>query len=101
MKIIIETKEELEQYEEYKTLNEVEQAESIFHDKDVKIDGSLVAEEGECQQYIQVYDYGTYHNSNRISNLTGGSSVTSLRLGMCIHISEDWERQKTDEGRTR
>lgn len=52
MKIIIETKEELEQYEEYKTLNEVEQSVSIFHDKEVKIDGSLVAEEGECQQYM-------------------------------------------------
>ena len=51
MKIIIETKEELKQYEEYKTLNEVEQSESIFHDKEVKIDGSLVAEEGECQKY--------------------------------------------------
>ena len=33
MKIIIETKEELKEYEEYKTLNEVEQSESIFHDK--------------------------------------------------------------------
>ena len=54
MKIIIETKEELEQYEEYKTLNEVEQSESIFHDKEVKIDGSLVAEEGECQKYMQM-----------------------------------------------
>lgn len=54
MKIIIETKEELEQYEEYKTLNEVEQSESIFHDKEVKIDGSLVAEEGECQQFMQM-----------------------------------------------
>ena len=51
MKIIIETKEELEQYEEYKTLNEVEQSESIFHDKEVKIDGSLISEEGECQRY--------------------------------------------------
>lgn len=51
MKIIIETKEELEQYEEYKTLNEVEQSESIFHEKEVKIDGSLIAEEGECQKY--------------------------------------------------
>lgn len=51
MKIIIETKEELEQYEEYKTLDEVEQSESIFHDKEVKIDGSLVADEGECQQF--------------------------------------------------
>lgn len=51
MKIIIETKEELEQYEEYKTLNEVEQSESIFNGKEVKIDGSLVTEEGECQQF--------------------------------------------------
>lgn len=51
MKIIIETIEELKEYEEYKTLNEVEQSESIFHDKEVKIDGSLVAEEGECQKY--------------------------------------------------
>ena len=51
MKIIIETKEELEQYEEYKTLNEVDQSESIFHDKEVKIDGALIAENGECQKY--------------------------------------------------
>ena len=51
MKIIIETKEELEQYEEYKSMDEVEQSESIFHDKEVKIDGSLVAEEGEWQKY--------------------------------------------------
>ena len=51
MKIIIETKEELEQYEEYKSMDEVEQSESIFHDKEVKIDGSLIAEEGECQKY--------------------------------------------------
>ena len=51
MKIIIETKEELEQYEEYKSMDEVDQSESIFHDKEVKIDGSLVAEEGECQRY--------------------------------------------------
>ena len=51
MKIIIETKEELEQYEEYKSMDEVEQSESIFHDKEVKIDGNLVAEEGECQKY--------------------------------------------------
>lgn len=51
MKIIIETKEELKEYEEYKTLNEVEQSESIFHDKEVKIDGSLVAEEGECHKF--------------------------------------------------
>ena len=52
MKIIIESKEELEQYEAYKTLNEVEQSKSIFHDKEVKIDGNLVAGEGECQQYM-------------------------------------------------
>ena len=51
MKIIIETKEELKQYEEYKSMDEVEQSESIFHDKEVKIDGSLVADEGECQKY--------------------------------------------------
>ena len=51
MKIIIETKEELEQYEEYKSMDEIDQSESIFHDKEVKIDGSLVAEEGECQRY--------------------------------------------------
>ena len=51
MKIIIETKEELEQYEEYKSMDEIEQSESIFHDKEVKIDGNLVAEEGECQKY--------------------------------------------------
>lgn len=51
MKIIIETKAELEQYEEYKTLNEVEQSESIFHDKEVRIDGALIAEEGECNQF--------------------------------------------------
>lgn len=51
MKIIIETKEELEQYEVYKTLNEVEQSKSIFHDKEVKIDGDLVAENGECLKY--------------------------------------------------
>ena len=51
MKIIIETKEELEQYEEYKSMDEVDQSESIFHDKEVKIDGSLVAENGECQKY--------------------------------------------------
>lgn len=51
MKIIIETKEELKQYEEYKSMDEVEQSESIFHDKEVKIDGSLIAENGECQRY--------------------------------------------------
>lgn len=51
MKIIIETEEELKKYEEYKSLDEVEQSESIFYDKEIKIDGSLVAEEGECQKY--------------------------------------------------
>ena len=51
MKIIIETIEELKEYEEYKTLNEVEQSESIFNGKEVKIDGSLIADEGECQKY--------------------------------------------------
>ena len=58
MKIIIETKEELEQYEKYKSMDEVEQSESIFHDKEVKIDGSLVAEEGECQKYSTVQEEG-------------------------------------------
>ena len=58
MKIIIESKEELEQYEEYKSMDEVEQSESIFHDKEVKIDGSLVAEEGECQKYSTVPEEG-------------------------------------------
>ena len=58
MKIIIETNEELEQYEKYKSMDEVEQSESIFHDKEVKIDGSLVAEEGECQKYSTVQEEG-------------------------------------------
>ena len=51
MKIIIETKEELKEYEEYKSMDEIEQSESIFHDKEIKIDGALVSEEGECQKY--------------------------------------------------
>lgn len=50
MKIIIETKEELEQYEDF-TSHEEKDPNSIFYDKEVKIDGSLVAEEGECQQF--------------------------------------------------
>ena len=53
MKIIIETEEELKEYEEYKALSEEEQAKSVFHDKEVKIDGSLVAEEGECQKFSE------------------------------------------------
>lgn len=53
MKIIIETKEELKEYEEYKTLSEEEQEKSVFHDKEVKIDGSLIAEEGECQKFSE------------------------------------------------
>lgn len=55
MKIIIETIEELKEYEEYKNLNEVEQSESIFNNKEVKIDGSLIADEGECQKYSTEY----------------------------------------------
>lgn len=53
MKIIIETEEELKEYEDYKALNEEEQPESIFYDKEVKIDGSLIAEEGECQKFSE------------------------------------------------
>lgn len=48
MKIIIETKEELDQWEQWKTLDEAKQAESIFHGNEVKIDGRLIAELGEC-----------------------------------------------------
>ena len=51
MKIIIETVEELKEYEDYKALSEEEQEKSVFHDKEVKIDGSLIAEEGECQKF--------------------------------------------------
>lgn len=51
MKIIIETEEELKEYEDYKALSEEEQAKSVFHNKEVKIDGSLIAEEGECQKF--------------------------------------------------
>lgn len=50
MKIIIETKEELEQYEDYNS-HEEKDVNSIFYGKEVKIDGSLVAGEGECQKY--------------------------------------------------
>ena len=50
MKIIIETKEELEQYEDYNS-HEEKDINSIFYGKEVKIDGSLVAGEGECQKY--------------------------------------------------
>lgn len=50
MKIIIETKEELKEYEDF-TSHEEKDPNSIFYDKEVKIDGSLVADEGECQQF--------------------------------------------------
>ena len=50
MKIIIETKEELEQYEDYNS-HEEKDVNSIFYGKEVKIDGDLVAENGECQKY--------------------------------------------------
>ena len=53
MKIIIETKEELKEYEDYKSLSEEEKAKSVFHDKEVKIDGALIAEEGECQKFLE------------------------------------------------
>ena len=43
MKIIIESKEELEQYEDYNSHKEKD-VNSIF-------DGNLVAGEGECQKY--------------------------------------------------
>lgn len=50
MKIIIETKEELEQYEDYNS-HEEKNVNSIFYDNEVVIDGNLVAGEGECQKY--------------------------------------------------
>lgn len=53
MKIIIETEEELKEYEDYKALSEEEQEKSVFHNKEVKIDGSLIAEEGECQKFLE------------------------------------------------
>ena len=53
MKIIIETEEELKEYEDYKALSEEEQEKSVFHNKEVKIDGSLIAEEGECQKFSE------------------------------------------------
>ena len=50
MKIIIETKEELEQYEDYNS-HEEKDVNSIFYGNRVVIDGNLVAGEGECQKY--------------------------------------------------
>ena len=50
MKIIIESKEELEQYEDYNS-HEEKDVNSIFYGNEVIIDGNLVAEEGECQKY--------------------------------------------------
>ena len=50
MKIIIETKEELKEYEDFNS-HEEKDVNSIFYGNEVVIDGSLVAEEGECQKY--------------------------------------------------
>ena len=50
MKIIIESKEELKEYEDFNS-HEEKDVNSIFYGKEVKIDGSLIAEEGECQKY--------------------------------------------------
>lgn len=50
MKIIIETKEELEQYEDFNSHEEKDEK-SIFYGNEVVIDGNLVAGEGECQKY--------------------------------------------------
>ena len=50
MKIIIESKEELEQYEDYNS-HEEKDVNSIFYGNRVVIDGNLVAGEGECQKY--------------------------------------------------
>ena len=50
MKIIIETKEELKEYEDYNS-HEVKDVNSIFYGNEVVIDGNLVAGEGECQKY--------------------------------------------------
>lgn len=50
MKIIIESKEELEQYEDYNS-HEEKDVNSIFYGNEVVIDGNLVAGEGECQKY--------------------------------------------------
>ena len=50
MKIIIETKEELEQYKDFNS-HEEKDINSIFYGNEVVIDGNLVAGEGECQKY--------------------------------------------------
>lgn len=50
MKIIIETKEELEQYKDFNS-HEEKDVNSIFYGNAVVFDGNLVAEEGECQKY--------------------------------------------------
>ena len=50
MKIIIESKEELKEYEDYNS-HEEKDVNSIFYGNVVVIDGNLVAGEGECQKY--------------------------------------------------
>ena len=57
MKIIIESKEELEQYEDYNSHKEKD-VNSIFYGNIVVIDGNLVAGEGECQKYLTVPEEG-------------------------------------------
>lgn len=50
MKIIIESKEELKEYEDYNS-HEEKDINSIFYGNAVVIDGNLVAGEGECQKF--------------------------------------------------
>ena len=50
MKIIIESKEELKEYEDYNS-HEEKDVNSIFYGNVVVIDGNLVAGEGECMKY--------------------------------------------------
>ena len=62
MKIIIETKEELEQYEDYNS-HEEKDVNSIFYGNIVVIDGNLVSGEGECQKYSPVPEEGECQTS--------------------------------------
>lgn len=48
--IIIDTKEKLAEYERYMAMDEAGRADSLFYGKDVKLDGRLVAELGECHE---------------------------------------------------
>ena len=50
MKIIIESKEELKEYEDYNS-HEEKDVNSIFYGNVVVIDGNFVAGEGECMKY--------------------------------------------------